>query len=726
MNTNTPTEGSKNFLLEAALAYARRGRFVFPVIPKRKEPLTRNGHLDATTDEAVIKMWWRDNPDANVAMHCERSGVVVFDADRHPGKPDGVKALKEILDDSCDLLDTLKSATPQNGEHYFFNAPPGTKFKKQLTEGIDIKYNGYVVLPPSVVNFKPDDESQIVGSYEWQNNHALAELPQELLDLAVLPGEQKSLGELRAEALEDDTESTRNRYAQWIVNGGHQQNAYTVANQGKDYGLRPESVVQIMLQVCNRFWENPITEEAAWKRVNNAFKYGQNSQGCKSLQNEFADEIIAIQNQSELAHEANVNPWPVLSDQAFYGIAGDIVRAATEESEADPAAVLITTLAWAGATFGDNCYVGVGETRHPPRLMAAIVGASSRARKGTSANPVERIFKRAEESCIWDEGRCIPSLQVKPGPLSSGEGLVFAVRDGTPEDLGVSDKRLLVVEGELAAALKAMQREGNTLSAIVRLAWDHGNIAPLTKTNPTQATGAHVCVVGHITRHELNKLLLQSADVWNGFANRFIWVCARRQKSVPVPKPMPDAVVIDIAKRLAKTVIHAREMKRVDLAPETEAVWTDVYPRLTEDESGTFGAVIARAEAQVLRIALIFALLDMSAEIRPEQIYAALAVWKYCRESARFIFGQAESNPVAAKILSALKEGEKTQTELNKLFSGHTSSNQLKSTLADLQAVGRITQRREGGGNGKGKPTIYWSQRPGFNCSDAELADFEE
>ncbi len=187
--------------------------------------------------------------------------------------------------------------------------------------------------------------------------------------------------------------------------------------------------------------------------------------------------------------------WPMLSAKAYHGIAGEIVALATQDSEVDPAAVLLTTLVYAGAEFGSLCYLLVGEIKHPPRFMAVLVGASSRARKGTSTDPVARIFKEAEKKLSSN----FQPLQVSQGPLSSGEGLVFAIRDesekkkdGLPEDAGVIDKRLLVIEGELGAPLKAMQRDGNTLSLIIKAAWDHGNIAPLTKSSRIKATGAHI------------------------------------------------------------------------------------------------------------------------------------------------------------------------------------------------------------------------------------------
>jgi hypothetical protein len=75
--------------------------------------------------------------------------------------------------------------------------------------------------------------------------------------------------------------------------------------------------------------------------------------------------------------------------------------------------------------------------------------------------------------------------------LSSGEGLIYAVRDRAEGenkkgekmvvDEGVEDKRLLVLEAELAGVLKVMNREGNTLSPVIRQAWDDGALQTLTK-----------------------------------------------------------------------------------------------------------------------------------------------------------------------------------------------------------------------------------------------------
>src|ERR1700746_526633 len=100
--------------------------------------------------------------------------------------------------------------------------------------------------------------------------------------------------------------------------------------------------------------------------------------------------------------------------------------------------------------------------------------------------------------------------------LSSGEGLIYAVRDprwGYPQkrtrnlpiepteellDPGVSDKRYFVVEEEFSQVLRHLERKGNTLSEVLRRAWDGKSLKITTKHCPEKATDPHISVIGHI------------------------------------------------------------------------------------------------------------------------------------------------------------------------------------------------------------------------------------
>ena len=223
--------------------------------------------------------------------------------------------------------------------------------------------------------------------------------------------------------------------------------------------------------------------------------------------------------------------WPELDERALFGFAGEFVRLATEKSEADPAAVLMTFITRFGVECDTRPFLMVGDTRHYARVFSVIVGRSSKARKGTSGKPVNRLFDLASAIHKHPELSSIEydTARISPGPLSSGEGIIFNVRDMMEEwnskkgelivvDPGVADKRLYILDEEFGAALSCTKREGNTLSTILRGAWDTGSLEPLTKTSRIKATRAHIGICTHITLAELHKKL-DETEAFNGFAN---------------------------------------------------------------------------------------------------------------------------------------------------------------------------------------------------------------
>lgn len=101
------------------------------------------------------------------------------------------------------------------------------------------------------------------------------------------------------------------------------------------------------------------------------------------------------------------------------------------------------------------------------------------------------------------------------------------------------------------------------------------------------------------------------------------------------------------------------------------------------------GALTSRAEAQVLRLSVIFALLDGERFVRVHHLLPALAVWDYCEASVRQIFGHAIGDPVADTILEALKSAPDglSRTEVSSLFGRHETADRIQ------QAIGELLQR---------------------------------
>src|SRR5919202_1634409 len=141
---------------------------------------------------------------------------------------------------------------------------------------------------------------------------------------------------------------------------------------------------------------------------------------------------------------------------------------------------------------------------------------------------------------------------------------------------------------------------------------------------------------------------------------------------------------------------------RLTWGEDAKPLWIEAYDRLTEDRPGMFGAITARAEAQALRLAMIYALADRTYEIRRTHVESALAVWEYAEESARAIFGDIVGEHAADKLLQALKaaeDGTMTRNEIREFFGRNLGAKELDHVRAALLKEGciRVTKSREGG-----------------------------
>ena len=184
------------------------------------------------------------------------------------------------------------------------------------------------------------------------------------------------------------------------------------------------------------------------------------------------------------------------------------------------------------------------------------------------------------------------------GGLSSGEGLIHEVRDSNKDDPGVSDKRLLVTENEFANVIKVIDRQGNTLSPVLRKAWEGGELRTLAKTSPARCAGPHIAIIGHITASELQRYLT-ATEVANGLGNRHLFVCVRRSKLLP-EGGTPDPDTIDACGReIGIAASFARQVLVVQRADDARELWRELYPRLSADRPGLVGSMAARCLARL-------------------------------------------------------------------------------------------------------------------------------
>jgi len=383
--------------------------------------------------------------------------------------------------------------------------------------------------------------------------------------------------------------------------------------------------------------------------------------------------------------------FPTLHDDAWPGILGEIRSELTGKTEADPNAVLLQLLAAFGNALGRGPHVPVERDRHAGNLFCVLVGSSAKGRKGTSLGLVRDLVAELDLAWngLWANG------------LSSGEGLIFPIRDpretSKEPDPGCPDKRLLIVETEFGRVLRAFKRESNTLSAILRDAWDGRPLRIMTKTDPMQCREPHVSIVGHITSDELRETMA-SVDVHNGLFNRFLWAGVRR--GTPLPRG-GSYNLSQFRPHLVGALETGKQRGRMDFVDDdAREYWGELYRgALSEDLGGLAGALTARSEPQVLRLALLYAILDGAKGIRARDLGAAAAVWDYCRDSAIWAFGMANlvNQTQEERILAALGEAGPdglTGTQVRDLFHRPRDARVWRAPMESLLASGKVRMEK--------------------------------
>ena len=141
--------------------------------------------------------------------------------------------------------------------------------------------------------------------------------------------------------------------------------------------------------------------------------------------------------------------------------------------------------------------------------------------------------------------------------------------------------------------------------------------------------------------------------------------------------------------------------------PAARLAWRDIYTALADDTAvGLVGGLVARAEAHVVRLALIYALIDGSVAIDTEHLHAALALWDYAARSVAAVFGAASGNPLAEQIHAALvATGGMTRTDLRDHFSRNRTQADIDDALGALRRTGRAHPVRV---TTAGRPAQLW------------------
>ena len=405
---------------------------------------------------------------------------------------------------------------------------------------------------------------------------------------------------------------------------------------------------------------------------------------------DIAIQAATLERAMRMPKQQASKPAPMRSE-AFYGLAGKLVALLEPQLEASREAILANVLGSVGVLFQHEACFKVTADVHYPDDFYLTVGNSAVARKGTTTNAVLEIIERAQSGF---------RAHIMTG-LSTGQGLIAALsKKKTPEQEKESERdydfcsdaiaaAVLVEISEFSELLAVMRRDENTLSAVLRDAWDGRPLAVLTRQQPLRVKNVSLSTIAHITKRELLERLT-STDKANGFANQFIFIWMERTKLLPhgnLAKINSNEVVTE----LHTAMEAAKGRGAITWDGEAQELWAEEYKTLSTRSDSMLDALLSRAEAHVTRLSLLYALLDGSNEIRKAHLKAALAVWDYSESSVKYVFGNAvDSNK--QKIIQKLEQNSPLTTDEIRVqvFSKNKAAKWVAEQLAELEQTRQI------------------------------------
>ena len=156
------------------------------------------------------------------------------------------------------------------------------------------------------------------------------------------------------------------------------------------------------------------------------------------------------------------------------------------------------------------------------------------------------------------------------------------------------------------------------------------------------------------------------------------------------------SVLDQFAKPLADALVKAKGIGLCQRTKEADTLWESVYPQLRQSQNDAYGKATERACPQVMRLAMLYALMDGADGISVEHLKAGLSLWAYCDASAKDIFSGGlnnkttqEAKTLADRLLFMIcKEPGITESDIHAKLGRHFKAEERENALAYLEAQG--------------------------------------
>ncbi len=587
----------------------------------------------------------------------EVNNIVVVDIDPRNGGSKSFEELEKLIGpirEKCKYI----VKTGGNGFHLLFKLPDGINLNSQkgFLPGLDFLSNGSYFVAPFSTN-KDGNQYFPLLSHNDKSLYVddLSELPSELIRYL--------------EAKKKSSHRTNSTNSQCALKNNH----IIPEGQRNEQMFKKASALRRVL--------------SSVRAVTEALQI-ENSEFCKPPLPKI--EIVSIGKSVEKYEtDISINNLNMRSE-ASYGLAGRLALEVSPINGISKEAVLFQFLICLSTLCAQKFYYSIGGKKIHAADYLVLVGTTGSSKKGTSFSDVKWFFDQ-----YYPE---FTSSKLKTG-VNSGEGLINCIRNkvvGTDidkrtgkeieaiKDEGALSKIVLFLETEFSRLLKAGKRDGSTVTEIYRNAWDGVPLEINTSQRSIRSTDYCVSLIAHITPKEL-KSLVSDIDSSNGYLNRFMFCFI----TGGVPKPFPesfDRIEFTFTKELVAlfNFINAIESAEIVLADNAKELYLEIYNEFYYRPEDKITELLSRNTQHLLKMAMLYAIIDQSQEIKIGHLKASKALIDYSSASIQELFGKDSITKKEAKVLRFLSSQNGTAPR-GKIQSDCFRNNSSKEELDSIQ-----------------------------------------
>jgi hypothetical protein len=396
----------------------------------------------------------------------------------------------------------------------------------------------------------------------------------------------------------------------------------------------------------------------------------------------------------------------------YDGKIGCLLKRLSEQTLIDPDCLLGAFLTYAGAHLGASASLSVGEDEHQPRLFTVLADTDDRAARNKRAMKFAReVFSTAEAIA---GPRNFPPPIIRQVATLTGDHFWAVVPEGeTQTDARAtttseaSTPRVLLEVQDFGPTWRVTCQQNNQLPSLLAMAFEQSELALIVPRRGLVTHRVGLSLLGRVSQDQIRDALTGDSR-WHGLASSVLWVAERGSPaSSPgwnVDKDLKDELICE----LALAIRFADKTARVCLSPDAKLLCSDLSGELHR-AMGVSDSSPSASEGHLHRLVTIYALLNRNSIVEPAHVEAAMAFLRYCASSAQLVFTDHRTDEMTERVVAALNEGPKTQTQLHALFSRKLKASQLNRVLTYLLSRGLVSASKlcEGG-----RPTIIWKRVP--------------